>query len=168
MVQSRLEPLGLERLPSIYGLFGAVWALTIFSYPYVYLSLRAGLLNMDPAQEEAARSLGLGPAGVFWRVTLPNLRPALASGALLLALYVLSDFGAVSLMRYNSFTRAIYIQYQSSFDRSLAALLSLVLVALTILLLLGARRIQGRHRYHRGVGAASCAPFGWAGGPHQR
>lgn len=155
MVQSWLEPLGLERLPSIYGLFGAVWALTIFSYPYVYLSLRAGLLNMDPAQEEAARSLGLGPAGVFWRVTLPNLRPALASGALLLALYVLSDFGAVSLMRYNSFTRAIYVQYQSSFDRSLAALLSLVLVALTILLLLGARRIQGRHRYHRaGVGAA--------------
>ncbi len=155
MVQSWLEPLGLERLPSIYGLFGAVWALTIFSYPYVYLSLRAGLLNMDPAQEEAARSLGLGPLRVFWRVTLPNLRPALASGALLLALYVLSDFGAVSLMRYNSFTRAIYVQYQSSFDRSLAALLSLVLVALTILLLIGARRIQGRHRYHRaGVGAA--------------
>jgi iron(III) transport system permease protein len=154
IVQGWLAPLGVEQLPSIYGLPGATWALTIFSYPYIYLSLRAGLLNIDPAQEEAARSLGLGPAAVFWRVTLPNLRPALASGALLLALYVLSDFGAVSLMRYNSFTRAIYVQYQSSFDRSLAALLSLVLVAMTILLLIGARRIQGRHRYHRaGVGA---------------
>jgi iron(III) transport system permease protein len=69
---------------------------------------------------------------------------------------VLSDFGAVSILRYNSFTRAIYVQYLSSFDRSYAALLSLVLVALTLLLLFGAQRIQGRARpyYRTGAGAA--------------
>ncbi|MBK8049239.1 MAG: iron ABC transporter permease [Anaerolineales bacterium] len=155
ILQGWLEPLGVQRLPSIYGLPGAVWALTIFSYPYLFLSLRAGLYNLDPALEEAARSLGLGPWRTFWRVILPALRPALVSGVLLLSLYVLSDFGAVSLVRYNSFTRAIYIAYQGSLDRSQAALLSLVLVALTILLLVGARTIQGRHRYHRtGSGAA--------------
>jgi iron(III) transport system permease protein len=155
IVQGWLEPLGVERLPSIYGLPGAVWALTIFSYPYLLISIRAGFYHLDPAQEEAARSLGCGPWRTFWRVTLPSLRPAITSGALLLALYVLSDFGAVSLLRYNSFTRAIYIQYQSSFDRSQAALLSLVLVAMTIMLLVLARRIRGHHRYHRaGVGSA--------------
>ncbi|MBW7883168.1 MAG: iron ABC transporter permease [Caldilineaceae bacterium] len=155
MMQGWLEPLGVERLPSIYGLPGAVWALTIFSYPYLYLSIRAGLRNLDPAQEEAARSLGYSPLQTYRRVTLPGLRPAIASGALLVALYVLSDFGAVSILRYNSFTRAIYVQYQSSFDRAQAAVLSLVLVALTLLLLAAARTIQGHHRQHRiSIGAA--------------
>jgi iron(III) transport system permease protein len=155
IVQGWLAPLGVDRLPAIYGLPGAVWALTIFSYPYLYLSIRAGFFNLDPAQEEASRSLGFSAWATFWRVTLPNLRPAIVAGSLLLSLYVLSDFGAVSLLRFNSFTRVIYIQYQSSFDRSQAALLSLVLVALTILLLVIARFVQGRHRYHRaGVGVA--------------
>ncbi len=155
IVQGWLEPLGIERLPSLYGLLGATWALTLFTYPYLLLSIRAGLSNLDPALEEVARSLGYGPWRTFWHVTLPALRPAIASGALLVALYVLSDFGAVSLLRYPSFTRVIYVQYQSSFDRSTAALLSLMLVILTLILLYTAQRIQGRHRYHRtGVGAA--------------
>lgn len=155
MVQGWLEPLGVERLPAIYGLFGATWALTVFSYPYLLLSLRAGLRNLDPSLEEAARSLGRTPWQTFVEVTLPALRPALASGSLLVALYVLSDFGAVSLLRYSSFTRAIYVQYRSSFDRSQAAVLGLMLVAMTILLLILAQRIQGRRRYHRaGVGVA--------------
>jgi iron(III) transport system permease protein len=155
IMQGWLEPLGVERLPSLYGLFGATWALTLFTYPYLLLSIRAGLSNLDPALEEVARSLGYGPWRTFWHATLPALRPAIASGALLVALYVLSDFGAVSLLRYPSFTRVIYVQYQSSFDRSTAALLSLLLVMLTLLLLYAAQRIQGRRRYHRtGVGVA--------------
>lgn len=155
IVQGWLAPLGVERLPSIYGLPGAVWALTIFSYPYLFLSIRAGLRNLDPAQEEAARGLGYSSIQTFWRVTLPNLRPAIVAGLLLLMLYVLSDFGAVSLLRFNSFTRAIFVQYQGALDRSMAAVLSLVLVTLTLLLLILARAVQGRHRYDRaGVGAS--------------
>lgn len=154
IVQGWLEPLGIQRLPSIYGLTGAVWALTIFSYPYLYLSIRAGLRNLDPVLEEASRSLGYNQWQTFWRVTLPNLRPSIAAGGLLVSLYVLSDFGAVSILRYNSFTRAIYIQYLSSFDRSLAALLALILVAITVLVLAAAHRMQGVSRYHRaGIGA---------------
>ena len=128
--------LGIERLPSIYGFPGALLVLTLLSYPYTFLSVRGALLGMDPAQEEASRSLGHGPFPTFWRVTLPQLRPGLVAGSLLVALYVLRDFGAVSIMRYTTFTRAIYVQYRSLFDRSGAAALSLVLIALTIAILL--------------------------------
>ena len=155
IIQDFLEPLGIERLPSVYGLPGATWVLTIFTYPYLLLAVRAGLRNMDPALEEAARNLGYGAWQTFRHVTLPALRPSIAAGSLLVALYVLSDFGAVSILRFNSFTRAIYVQYVSSFDRSLAAVLSLVLVVMTILLLFAAQRFQGQQRLYRaGVGTA--------------
>jgi iron(III) transport system permease protein len=68
---------------------------------------------------------------------------------LLVALYTLSDFGAVSLLRFETFTQAIYLQYQGSFDRTLAAALSLLLVALTGGILLLEAQGQGRARYHR-------------------
>lgn len=149
MFQELLAPLGVDRLPSIYGFPGALYALTLFTYPYLFLSIRAGLHNLDPAIEEAARSLGYNAWQTFLRVTLPNLRPAITAGSLLVALYTLSDFGAVSLLRFNSFTRAIYVQYLSSFDRSLASLLALILVLLTVLLLVAERRSRGRARYYR-------------------
>jgi iron(III) transport system permease protein len=149
MLQEWLAPLGVQRLPEIYGFVGAAYALTLFTYPYLLLTVRAGLLRLDPALEEVARSLGESRRRVFWRVTLPSLRPAMAAGALLVALYVLSDFGAVSLLRFNSFTRAIYLSYQSSFDRSLAAWLSLLLVLFTILILLAEQHTQTQARYYR-------------------
>lgn len=136
LLQGILSPLfGIDRLPSIYGFPGAFITLTLLSFPLVMLPVRAALQRMDPALEDSARSLGQGTWGVFRKVTLPHLRPSIAAGALLVALYSLRDFGAVSIMRFTTFTRAIYIQYESAFDRSSAALLSLVLVAITMLLL---------------------------------
>jgi iron(III) transport system permease protein len=135
MVQSWLEPLGVERLPSIYGLSGSVLILSLLSFPYVMLPVRAALHRADPAMEEAARSLGKGSWETFSRVTFPLLRPAIIAGALLVALYTLSDFGAVSLLRFNSFTRAIYVQYQAAFDRTPAAVLALMLVGVTVTIL---------------------------------
>lgn len=149
MLQSWLEPLGLERLPSIYGFPGALLALTLFTYPYVLLSVRAGLRGLDPSLEEAARSMGRGPFRVFWEITLPHLRPSIYAGGLLVALYTLSDFGAVSLLRFNAFTRAIYLQYSASFDRSVAAVLALLLVLLTLLILTVEARMRGKARYYR-------------------
>lgn len=127
--------------PSIYGLGGAWLVLTLMTYPYVYLNARAVLAMSDRTVEEAARSLGYSPWATFWRITLPLLRPALASGGLLVALYVLRDFGAVAILRYTTFTRAIYLHYQSSLDRSTAALLALVLVVVTVLLLVIQQRL---------------------------
>lgn len=149
-----LAPLGVESLPPLYGFTGAWLAISLFTYPYVVLPVRAALLNLDPALEESAHSLGLSRWAVFWRVTLPQLRPALAAGGLLAALYTLSDFGAVALMRYNAFTRVIYSQYTGSLDRSRAALLAIMLVVLTIGVLILARRAAAAGRgYRAGVGA---------------
>ncbi len=137
MLQGALESLfGVERLPEIYGFPGAVFALTLSTYPYVFLLVAAALRGIDPGPEEAARLLGRGGLDVFRRVTLPLLRAPIAAGALLVALYTLSDFGAVSLMRYHALTRAIFLQYQTLFDRRPAAVLALVLVLLTACVLL--------------------------------
>ena len=153
-LQQLLVPLGITEIPSIYGFTGAWLSITLFTYPYIVLPVRAALLNLDPALEESARSLGLNRWTIFRRVTLPQLRPALAAGMLLSALYSLSDFGAVALMKYNAFTRAIYSQYTNSFDREQAAILSLVLVLLTVALLFATRRLaSSRRNYRIGTGA---------------
>ena len=146
LLQGWLEPLGVERLPSIYGFAGAWLVLTLLSYPYVLLPVRAALARMDPALEESSRSLGRGAWQTFLLVTLPLLRPGIAAGALLVALYTLSDFGAVSLLRYETFTWAIYVQY-GSFARDSAAVLSLMLAALAIGILAVESRTRGRSRY---------------------
>jgi iron(III) transport system permease protein len=143
-LQSVLEPLGVDRLPSIGGLFGATLVLTLVSFPYVTLATRAALLRLDPAMEESARLLGDGRMTVFRRVTLPALVPAIAAGALLAVLYALSDFGAVALLQFDSLSRIIYLQYGASFDRSLAAVLALVLVAMTVLVTWGESRLRRR------------------------
>ena len=135
LVQQLLQPLGVERLPEIYGFWGALLTLTLVRYPYVLLPIRAALSKMDPSLEESSRSLGKTPFQTFMKVILPQMRPALVAGCLLTALTALADFGAVSLLRYETFTWAIYIQYQSLFDRSAAASLSLVLVAFALSLL---------------------------------
>lgn len=121
--------------PSVYGLGGATLALTLTTYPYLFLSFRAALLQQDPSLLEAARSLGASPLRAFTRVTLPRLVNAFRSGGLLVAFYVLSDFGAVSLLQYDTFSRAIYVQLEGAFDRSLAALWSLGLMGLAIFVL---------------------------------
>ncbi|MGH2787867.1 MAG: ABC transporter permease [Actinomycetota bacterium] len=149
MLQQMLEPLGVERLPDISGFPGAFLALTLFTYPYVFLMVAAAVRGLDPSLEDAARSLGTSPFRTFRRVTLPLLRPSVAAGALLVALYTLHDFGAISLMRFPAFTQAIYLQYKGAFDRTPAAILSLVLVALAVIVLALEQRARGRARYYR-------------------
>jgi iron(III) transport system permease protein len=150
LLQRLLEgPFGIERIPEIYGFVGAWLALTLSTYPYVFLLAAAALRGVDPSLEEAARALGRSRWGVFRRVTLPALRPSLGAGSLLVALYALSDFGAVSLMQYDALTRSIYLQYRSLFDRTPAAVLALVLVALTIVLLVLEERSRRGVRLHR-------------------
>ena len=157
-LQGLLAPLGVESIPELYGFWGAWLALTLFTFPYIVLVLRAGMRDMDPALDEAARSLGEGSWGAFRRVALPQLRVPLAAGALLVALYVVSDFGAVSMMRFDTFTRAIFIRFQASIDRSTLAVLSLVLVALVLIVLAAESSQRRRGRYYRlGGGAARVA-----------
>jgi iron(III) transport system permease protein len=124
----------------------------------VLLNLQSSLRGLDPALEEASRSLGHGPWGTFWLMVLPQLRPAIVAGALLVALYTLSDFGAVSLLRYETFTWTIYLQFQTAFDRTLAAALSLVLVAVALAILFIEARTRGQARYYRSTSGATRPP----------
>ena len=149
MLQGWLEPFGVDRLPDIFGLPGAVFTLSLLSFPYVALPVRAALHRLDPALDEASRGLGRGPWTTFFRVTLPLLRPAIIAGALLVALYTLSDFGAVAMLRYETFTWAIFNEFEAALDRTVAAALSLALVALAMTLLIVETWTRGRGQYYR-------------------
>lgn len=159
MLQSGLEWLvGVERLPDVSGLWGAAFTITMLSFPYTLLSVRAALWGQDPALEEMSRSLGHGQWKTLWRVTLPQMRPSIAAGSLLVALYTLSDFGAVSLLRYETFTWAIYLQYETAFNRALAAALSLVMIAAALSLVVAEAQARGRAAYYRAATGAARPP----------
>ncbi|HZJ09233.1 MAG TPA: ABC transporter permease subunit, partial [Trueperaceae bacterium] len=137
------------------GLAGAAAALTLYTYPYIFLNVRSALSGLDPGLEESGRSLGLTYRQVIGRVVLPQLRPALLAGWLVVSLYVLGDFGAVALMRFETFSFAIYLQYTAAFDRSYAAILALMLLSFTTVLVVLEVRLLGHRRYARvGSGAA--------------
>lgn len=152
-----LAYLWVSAVPESAGFWGAALVLTLVSYPLVMLTTVAALTRVDPAQEEVARSLGLGGPAVLLRVTLRQARAAIAAGALLVALYVLSDFGAVAAMRYEAFTWVIYGAYRSGFNPSRAAVLSLVLLVFAVALVLGESRARGRAAASR-IGAGTPRP----------
>lgn len=133
--------------PSPLGFWGAAFILVLFSYPYVYLLGGAAFRSLHAALEESARTLGRGPWRTFWEVTLPALRPGLTAGALLVALDVLAEYGTVALLRYETFSSAIFVQLAGRYDRSAAAALSGVLVVLAVGILWAELRAQGRARF---------------------
>jgi iron(III) transport system permease protein len=138
--------LGELPLPGAYGLAGAAAVIGLCTFPYVYLPAAGVLRGLDRSLEEAARMAGRGPWGAFRDVTLPAVAPAVAAGALLVALYALSDFGTVAVLRYRTFTAAIYGQFAGQVDRAGAAALSAVLIALTVPLLAGESWLGRRGR----------------------
>ncbi len=141
--------------PRLSGYSGALLALSLCTYPYLFLNLRTALLGVDPALEESARALGYSRWQVFWRVVLPQLRPGFLAGGLLVGLHVLGDFGVVSLMRFETFSYALYLQYAASYDRIYAACLALMLLALTVaVLFLEARLLRGLLLHRTGSGTA--------------
>ncbi len=159
MLQQVLDgPFSIDRLPDIHGFAGAMLTLTFLGYPYVLITVRASLMRLDPALEESARSLGFGLWATFFRVVCPLLRPAITAGGLLVGLYTLSDFGAVSLLQFETFTWAIFIQYESALDRTLGAGMSLVLVVLAMGWVGLELVSRGRGRYFASSSAPSRPP----------
>jgi iron(III) transport system permease protein len=124
----------------INGFIGSWLVLSISTSPYVFLAVSAAFNRHSGSGEEVARTLGRSQLSVARTITWPAIRSSVFGSGLLVALYTLSDFGAVSLMRFDTFTRAIYNAYRASFDRNSAAALALVLVVLTLLLI----RIESR------------------------
>lgn len=144
LLSKLLVAAGLERLPVFSGFWAAWAALSLWNFSYVHLLAVPALRRMDPALEEAARGLGASRWRTFFTVVVPQLRPALLSGVLLVGLYVLSDFGAVSLLRYETFTRAIFTQFRGRLDVTPALFLSGVLVLVALVVVWAEQRARGR------------------------
>ena len=137
------------------GLGGAILVMTLSKYPLVFLPVAATLRNLDTSLEESARTLGLNRTGVFFKVTLPLLWPAVLGGALLIALHMLVEFGALSILGLQTFTTAIYQQFELEFSNTNAAMLSALLLVLCLLLLWLELKVRGTARHVRtGQGAA--------------
>lgn len=128
----------------IYGLSGATLVLCLSVYPYVYLNVVAALQRLDPAQEEVARALGSGPLGAFFRATLPQLKTAIASGALIIALHMLAEFGAIELLRFQTLTTAIVLRVTVLSAPEAARALAIVLTFGSLILLAGDQWLRGR------------------------
>ncbi|MEX2425097.1 MAG: iron ABC transporter permease [Acidimicrobiia bacterium] len=144
VVSLALDAVGLPKLGVFHGFWAAWGALSLWNFSYVHLIATPALRRMDPALEEAARGLGASPRRTVFDVILPQLRPALLSSSLLVALYVISDFGAVSLLRYETFTRAIYTQFRGRLDIAPALFLSGFLVLAALVLVVAEQHYRGR------------------------
>jgi iron(III) transport system permease protein len=110
--------------------------------PYVILATLAGLRTVDTSQIEVARSLGLTPFETFRRVVFPQVKGHISAGALLAALYTISDFGAVSLLNVETLTVTIQNMYRASYDRSAAAVISFVLIAFSTIVVLADEKVK--------------------------
>jgi iron(III) transport system permease protein len=145
---------------------GVTLVMTLDTFPFVYLLTRAALLNFNVSFEEVARVCGASRVRVWLRVTLPLLRPAIVAGLSLVILYVVSDFGAVSLLRYQTFTYAVYQQVTGRYDHAAASILSLLLVLFALIFLLAERWFRQRSRFYQTTGRyrasqrKRCGPLG--------
>ncbi|RZV41965.1 MAG: iron ABC transporter permease, partial [Acidimicrobiia bacterium] len=122
----------VEFVPRLGGFWGALAVLTLLTYPYVYLPVQARLSSTAPSIEDAARLLGDSSWRAVRKIVLPQIRPSILAGSLLVFLYGLSDFGAVSLMRFDTITRVIFSTQLSDRATSLTLGLLLALVALLV------------------------------------
>jgi iron(III) transport system permease protein len=148
---------------SFVGLFAATVVMTLDLFPLVYLPVAAALRRTDPAMEEAARALGKKPLTIFARVILPQLRPALLGGCLVVMLALLAEFGAFEILSFRTFTTEIFTERQV--DTGAAAAMSLLLVLLGIVVLGGEALAGGRGRISRASSQATRPPgrarLGW-------
>lgn len=141
-------------VPPISGLFAGVLVSVLAYFPFLYLPIAATLRRLDPAIEDVAESLGLKPWAVFFRVVLPQLRLAICGGALLVGLHLLAEYGLYAMIRFDTFTTAIFDQFKSTFNGPAAHLLAGVLALCCLVMLTVESAARGRARYAR-IGSGS-------------
>jgi iron(III) transport system permease protein len=131
------------------GFWGAAGIVAFSYYPIVYLLVAVALRGLDPALEETARSLGLNARQTFFRVVLPQLRPALLGGLLLVGLDALVEFDAFVALKFRTFSSDIYAQYRLGFSVAGAAALAFFSIVICLILLFGEARLRGNANYTR-------------------
>lgn len=140
------------RLFSPQSFWGVTLVMALDTFPFVYLLTRSALLSFNLSFEEVARSCGATQLRTMLNVTLPLLRPSIVAGVALVILYVVSDFGAVSLLRYQTLTYAVFQQMTGRSDNHAASILSLLLVILALLFLLTERWFRQKSRFYQTTG----------------
>src|SRR5581483_1592461 len=135
--------------PAFQGFVGAAGIVAFTYYPIVFLLVMVALRGLDPALEETGRSLGLNGRQTFVRVVLPQVRPALYGGMLLVVLDALIEFDAFVGLKFQTFSFDVYAQYQLGFSASGAAALSFASIALCLVLLFGEVHLRGYANYTR-------------------
>jgi sulfate transport system permease protein len=133
------SPLGIN---VAYTKAAIVMALLFVTLPFVVRAVQPVLVELDREVEEAAASLGAGAASRFRRVILPNLLPAILSGAALSFARAVGEFGSVVLITgnlpYKTEVASVYIYGQIQSDNPAgAAAVSVLLLFLSLLVLLG-------------------------------
>ena len=140
------------------GFWGTIGIMTLSSFPLAYLPVAATLKRLDRSLEEVSLSLGKSAHYTFWHTIFPQLKPAIGNSILLIALHMLVEFGAVSILNYQTFTTAIFQEYEMSFNNSTAALLSAVLMVICAFIVFGEIFFRGKQTlYHSGKGV--CRPY---------
>lgn len=139
----------ISLVPSLHGLFAGVTISVLAYFPFLYLPTAAALRRLDPALEDVAASLGHEPWHIFFRIVLPQLKLAIWGGAILVGLHLLAEYGLYALIRFDTFTTAIFDQFQSTFNGPAANMLAVVLVVCCFVLLGAEGASRGRARYAR-------------------
>lgn len=144
-------------IPGLHGFSAAVLVTSLSYFPFIYVPATATLRRLDPAVEESARTLGSHSVAVFLRIVLPQLRLAILGGGLLIGLHLLAEYGAFAMLRFDTFTTAIFQQFQATFDGAAGSMLAGVLVLCCLLLLTVEASTRGRARFAR-IGAGAPQP----------
>ncbi|WP_417598969.1 ABC transporter permease [Oceanospirillum sp.] len=131
--------------PEIRSLGGAVIMLALVLYPYVFMMVRATFIEQSASLRDAARTLGCSRRQVFWRVSLPTARPALAVGVALVLMEALNDFGTVDYFAVRTLTAGIYDVWMNMGNIGGAAQIASVMM-IFILVLIGLERHSRRRQ----------------------
>ena len=153
------SPVGLERIGfdislSVYGFGGAAVVLSLATMPYVVIATRAALVRLDPATEEAARSLGRGPWAAARTAVLPVLIPAIGAGALLVFIMALGFFITPALLggrKEQMISNLIQIQVVDLLNWPFASAMSVILLIATLVVFSIYNRYLGVERLWGGV-----------------
>ena len=134
--------------PDIRSLPGAVLMLSLVLYPYIYLLARAALLEQSASVVEVARTLGVKPAGAFFKVLLPLARPAIIVGLSLVLMETLADYGTVQYFGVATFTTGIFKTWFGLGSSIAAAQLSALLMLFVLFLIILEQYSRRQSRYH--------------------
>lgn len=123
---------GLE-LPSIYGLFGIIFTMTVTYYPFIFLLSYGAFEAVNPLLEEAAMIMGSGRSRILRTITLPLVIPSLAAGSILVFIRAMGNFGIPAMLGGDQYVlpTLIYFRVNGFWDLNGAAAISLISVAIT-------------------------------------